>query len=303
MLDEKHPDEIGDGATATAERAQKLAEDLGATPSRSAITSPACRGATPRPCAPLGGSSRPDGPRRRPSPARSATRVTPGEERSDDLDAYDELDVVALDAPGLFSKVAGVIALNGGSIMGATAFTRDDGTAVDTFTVLKPDGAPLSWWARVEGDLVDAIAGKLALRARLATRARQEQRKLDRLPDVATKVSDRRGRVRAAPRSSRSTPRTASGCCSRSPTRWPNCTSTSWSRGSRRSGNEVVDAFTVRDATGKPLDDDHAAEVELATVAVDALEATEATSDAPRRGRTLDVGGRRDRMPPSVMRL
>ena len=271
VLDEKHPDEIGDGATATAERAQELAADLGATAEqvRDHLTRlPRRYAATVSPRAVVRHALLALEP---PIPGEVRTRVTPGDSRGDDLDAYDELDVVAPDAPGLFSKVAGVIALNRGSIMGATAFSRDDGTAVDTFMVLEPDSAPLSWWARVEGDLVDAIAGRLALRARLATRARQEQRRLDRLPGVATKIS---------------VVEDESGSASVIEVHTQDRLGVLFAIADALAelhldivvariqtlGNEVVDAFTVRDSAGHPLDPDHAAEAELAvTSAIDAL--------------------------------
>jgi [protein-PII] uridylyltransferase len=105
------------------------------------------------------------------------TRVTPGPLDADGVDpdpALDELDIVALDAPGWFARVAGVIALQGGSIVDAEAHTRSDGVLVDTFTVRPPAGAGSAWWVRVEGDLVDAAAGRLALRARVAQRAQDD---------------------------------------------------------------------------------------------------------------------------------
>ena len=105
------------------------------------------------------------------------TRVTPGTLTDEGIDpdpALDELDVIALDAPGWFARVAGVIALQGGSVVDADAHTRDDGVLVDTFTVRPPAGAGGAWWARVEGDLVDAAAGRLALRARVARRAEDD---------------------------------------------------------------------------------------------------------------------------------
>lgn len=126
-----------------------------------------------------------------PGPREIRTRVTPGPGTggvvgeggpsdaaagpgTPDPAVLDELDVVALDAPGWFARVAGVIALQGGSVVDAEAHTRDDGVLVDTFTVRRPQGTGGSWWARVEGDLVDAAAGRLAVRARVARRAQAD---------------------------------------------------------------------------------------------------------------------------------
>lgn len=126
-----------------------------------------------------------------PGPREIRTRVTPGPAAAagagegvpsgaaagpgaQEPAVLDELDVVALDAPGWFARVAGVIALQGGSVVDAEAHTRDDGVLVDTFTVRRPQGTGGSWWARVEGDLVDAAAGRLAVRARVARRAQAD---------------------------------------------------------------------------------------------------------------------------------
>jgi hypothetical protein len=117
------------------------------------------------------------------------TRVTPGTQDPDGVDGVDELDVVALDAPGWFAKVAGVVALHGGSILAADAFSRVDGIAVDTFRVQRPAGATGSWWARVEGDLVDAAVGRLAVRARVARKARENAPRPGRLPDLPTSLT------------------------------------------------------------------------------------------------------------------
>ena len=288
VLDERHPDEVGDGAVVTADEAQRIAHEMGATPEAvrdhlarlpqryaSLVAPRAVVRHTLMATTPL-------------EPTEVRTRVTQGDDREDgdgldmapgtddDVGAYDELDVVALDTPGLFAKVAGVLALNGGSIVGASAFTRDDGAAVDTFTVVRPTGAPASWWARVEGDLVDAVAGRLALRARVARRARQDDRRLQKLPDVGTTVhlaADESGsasilEVRAQDRV---------GVLFAIADALAELELDIVVARIQTLGHEAVDVFTVRDATGRPLDDDHAGEVELAvTAAIEALGATPA---------------------------
>ena len=189
VLESTNPDEVGDGAVVSAQEAQELSTVMGSSPaqvndhlrrlpqryasqvSARSIVRHAILAATP--C----------------EPDEVRTRVTLGEHRQDALAPYDELDVVAVDAPGLFAKVAGVLSINGGSIVGASAFTRDDGLAVDTFVVTSPDDVPTSWWARIEADLVDVMTGDLPLHERLAQKARSEQRRLARLPDVPTSVT------------------------------------------------------------------------------------------------------------------
>ena len=272
VLDERHPDDVGDGAVATTDEAQRLAGEMGTTaeavrdhlarlPQRyaSLVAPRAVVRHTLMAQAPL-------------EPTEVRTRVTQGSDRdeADGIDpsvgaveAYDELDVVTLDTPGLFAKVAGVLALNGGSIVGASAFTRDDGAAVDTFTVVRPAGAPASWWARVEGDLVDAVAGRLALRARVARRARQEERRIQKLPDVDTTVhlaSDESGSASILEVHTQD----RVGVLFAITEALAELELDIVVARIQTLGHEVVDVFTVRDATGRPLDADHAGEVELA---------------------------------------
>jgi [protein-PII] uridylyltransferase len=263
VLDEKHPDDVGDGAVVTAEEAQRIAVDLGATAEQvrdhlARLPRRYAAAVSPRAVVrhALMAATLPD-------PGEVRTRVTPGEDRDDDLAAYDELDIVALDRPGLFAKVAGVLALNGGSIVGASAFTRDDHTAVDTFFVLKPEGAPLSWWARVEGDLVEAVAGKLALRARVARRARQDERRLAKLPDVATRVTvttDESGSASVVEVHTQD----RVGVLFAITEALAELELDIVVARIQTMGHEVVDVFTVRDHAGQPLDDHHATEVEVA---------------------------------------
>jgi [protein-PII] uridylyltransferase len=81
----------------------------------------------------------------------------------------ERLTVVAPDRPGLFSRVAGALALSGLDVRSASA-SGEDRMAVDVFDVEMPFGPPD--WDRFDADLRRAIAGRLALDARLAERAR-----------------------------------------------------------------------------------------------------------------------------------
>jgi len=83
----------------------------------------------------------------------------------------DTLTVVSTDRPGLFSRVAGVLALNGLDVLDAAAITNDDGVALEVFRV-QSSTSPVIPWDRVLRDLDLALAGRLALAARLAERAR-----------------------------------------------------------------------------------------------------------------------------------
>ncbi len=82
----------------------------------------------------------------------------------------DRLTVVAADRPGLFSRVAGVLSLHGLGILDA-AVGGEDGWAIEVFRVQSSFG-PTITWDRVMADLEAALAGRLAIRARLADRVR-----------------------------------------------------------------------------------------------------------------------------------
>ena len=197
------------------------------------------------------------------APRELRTRVTPGESDIAADELVDELDVVAMDAPGWFAKVAGVIALQGGSIVAAEAFTRDDGVLVDTFAVRRPDGTAGSWWARVEGDLVDAAAGRLAVRARVAKRAEAEEERVQRLQEVATHVTahpSQGGRPRAVEVRTRD----RIGALHAIASAMAELELDIVDADVRTVGPEAIDVFHVRDRGGSPPDDDHLDELVLA---------------------------------------
>ena len=82
----------------------------------------------------------------------------------------DRLTVVAPDRHGLFSRVAGVLSLHGLDVVDAAA-TTEGGSALQVFRVQSSFGPTFSW-DRVVADLERGLAGQLAIRARLADRAR-----------------------------------------------------------------------------------------------------------------------------------
>lgn len=278
VLEQRHPDEVADGAVRTAEQAQQLATELGSTPEavrEHLAVLPARYAAAVAPRAVVRHTLMVSNP---PSATEVRTRVT----RSDEVPAEpgedargpepDELDVIARDHPGWFAKVAGVVALNGGSIVAADAFTRQDGLAVDTFKVEPPEGAGGSWWARVEGDLAEAAAGKLAVRARVTRKARAERHRLARLPEVATRLTtepDPSGRATVVEVHTLD----RIGVLYAIATALAELELDIVIARVQTVGHEVVDAFYLRDADGRPLDDHHLQELELAVgAALDELE-------------------------------
>ncbi|MET0729219.1 MAG: [protein-PII] uridylyltransferase [Acidimicrobiales bacterium] len=82
----------------------------------------------------------------------------------------DQLTVVAPDRPGLFSRVAGVLALHGLAVLDA-AVTTLDGMALEVLRVESSFGPTISW-DKVTADLEKVLHGRLALQARIAERAR-----------------------------------------------------------------------------------------------------------------------------------
>ena len=189
VLDDRAPDSTADLAAATARAAQELAEELGSDAAAvrehlSRMSSRYAAAVTPRALVRHTLMTEV-----MPTEGELITRVTPGTQEPDGIDDVDELDVVALDAPGWFAKVAGVLALHGGQVLAADAFARSDGVAIDTFRVQRPSDATGSWWARVEGDLVDAAIGRLAVRARVVRKARENAPRPGRAPDVPTVIT------------------------------------------------------------------------------------------------------------------
>ncbi|MGH9184608.1 MAG: ACT domain-containing protein, partial [Acidimicrobiales bacterium] len=94
----------------------------------------------------------------------------------------DVLVVVAPDRPGLFARVAGVLALHGLAVLAALADSDDGGMAVEQFQV-EPAFGPVIPWDRVRVDVELALAGRLAIHARLEERA---QRYARRVPAAAS---------------------------------------------------------------------------------------------------------------------
>lgn len=81
----------------------------------------------------------------------------------------DRVTVVSPDRPGTFSKVAGVLALSGLDVLGAEAHSDEQGMAASEFRVTSPLGD--IDWTPIVANLNLALTGRLALESRLADRA------------------------------------------------------------------------------------------------------------------------------------
>jgi [protein-PII] uridylyltransferase len=77
------------------------------------------------------------------------------------------------DRPGLFSDIAGVMALNNINILSSNIYTWRDGTAVDIFSVTRPLDTihAEDTWKKVEMDFKNTCSGKLSLPYRLSQKA------------------------------------------------------------------------------------------------------------------------------------
>jgi [protein-PII] uridylyltransferase len=82
----------------------------------------------------------------------------------------DTVTIVAPDRPGLFSRVAGALALNGVDVVHASVHS-EDGMALEVLRVVSMFGNEVNW-PKVSSDISRAVDGKIALRRRLAERAR-----------------------------------------------------------------------------------------------------------------------------------
>lgn len=102
----------------------------------------------------------------------------------------DAITVIAPDRPGLFSRVAGVLAIAGLEVRAADAASLD-GMAVEVFHVSSRFGTVIPW-DRVEPLLERALAGQLAIEARLAERVRAYAPQASRpdLPPPAVRFDD-----------------------------------------------------------------------------------------------------------------
>ena len=84
-----------------------------------------------------------------------------------------EICFIAKDRPGLFSDIAGVMALNNINILSTHIYTWRDRTAVDIFSVTRPlDSYHLQEaWEKVESNLKNTFNGRLSLSYRLSQKA------------------------------------------------------------------------------------------------------------------------------------
>lgn len=104
---------------------------------------------------------------------------------------YFELVVSTLDVPGLFARIAGVLAGHNVNILSAQVHTRKDGHALDIFQLSSPVTDALDdprRWERVLADLEAAITGRLRVADLVARRQRPSVLGGRPRPKVATSI-------------------------------------------------------------------------------------------------------------------
>jgi [protein-PII] uridylyltransferase len=112
------------------------------------------------------------------------------ESRRDKASDCWELTVLAMNRRGLFSNIAGVLALNNINILSADIYTWRDETAVDVLRVTNPpdDLYLQETWNKIQVDFKDVLNGTLSLESQLREKATSaiitEQKKPSRPPQV-----------------------------------------------------------------------------------------------------------------------
>ena len=112
------------------------------------------------------------------------------ETNRDQTGNYWEITFIGTDRPGLFSHIAGVLALNNINILSADIYTWRDGTAVDVLRVTNPQDSLFvqEAWNKIQIDLKDVLNNNISLESQLRKKATSaiitEQKKPSRPPQV-----------------------------------------------------------------------------------------------------------------------
>jgi [protein-PII] uridylyltransferase len=174
------------------------------------------------------------------------------------------LTVVADDRPGAFSKIAGVLALNGAGVVSAAAYTGV-GRALSVFRVEGAFGE-VPDWEHICWQVDLALAGRLAVAARLGDRSRTYR-------TAPTSARPARPKVTVDNRTSATatvlevTCPDGVGVLYRITRAFAELDLDIVSARVQTLGSDVVDAFYVRDISGsKIVDGEHLAEIELAVL-------------------------------------
>ncbi len=88
----------------------------------------------------------------------------------DQLGNLDRLTIVTGDRPGILQAVAGSLAVHNVTVLGGTAYTRDDGVAIDVMHVSDGRGLGIDEqrWERIFESMSSALEGEFPIESRLA---------------------------------------------------------------------------------------------------------------------------------------
>ena len=170
--------------------------------------------------------------------------------------------VVTPDRPGLFSRVAGVLALHGLDVLAADASQRRRHGARAVPGHDAASAATIDWTGSKPTSNARSTGGWPSRPAWPSGRSRTRPASTAGRQPAASCASTTT--PRPSPRSSRSTPPTRSACSTGSPGRSPSSTSTSAPPRCRRSATRSSTPSTCCDADGQKITDPDAAEIERA---------------------------------------
>jgi [protein-PII] uridylyltransferase len=111
--------------------------------------------------------------------------------RADAEFEYTEITVYTPDHPGIFSQIAGAVALSGATIMDAKIITMSDGMVMDSFSILDINNQAYTQTRQVDRlrrRIEETLAGKLYLDQELAKVAKSGLMKKEELFSVAPRI-------------------------------------------------------------------------------------------------------------------
>jgi len=111
--------------------------------------------------------------------------------RTDDQFEYTEITVYTPDHPGIFSQIAGAVALSGATIMDAKIVTMSDGMVMDSFSILDINNQAYNQPHQVERlqkRISDSLAGEIYLEKELAKVSQSKGLKKEELFNVAPRI-------------------------------------------------------------------------------------------------------------------
>ncbi len=110
--------------------------------------------------------------------------------KENEMESCVDITFMGKDRPGIFSQMAGVLAINQVNVMAANIYTWGDGTAVDIFraTTLPDPHRASEVWRKVRKDTEDVFNGKLSLDARIKEKSRPSILDTDFKPTHSPKV-------------------------------------------------------------------------------------------------------------------